>query len=84
MSLTGLLKLTGASLVVGMFAATMPRSRPLDEWIGSVPVLPYLVLVLASLWLSLALNLVGLAGAASTGSALVERRGGSCCCTSGS
>jgi uncharacterized protein involved in response to NO len=68
---SGLLELAGASLAVGMLAATLRRGPALQQRAGIVPVLPYLVLAFASLWLSLALNLAGLVSAASAGAALV-------------
>jgi uncharacterized protein involved in response to NO len=69
--LSGLLELAGGSLAVGLLVATFRRGPALDEQAALRSVLPYLLLAFGSLWLSLALNLVGLVGAADSPLALV-------------
>jgi uncharacterized protein involved in response to NO len=69
--LSGLLELAGATLAIGLLAATARAGVPLGERAGLIPVLPYLALAFVSLALSLLANVLGLAAAGDAPLALV-------------
>jgi len=69
---SGVLELTGATLVLGLLLTTARGVPPLRTRPSFLQVVPFLVTAFAGLWLALVVNLVGLVGAALTGTGLVD------------
>ncbi len=69
--LSGIMELAGATVAMALLVRTFLAGPPLGSRVGLVPILPLLFTALVAFWLSLGLNLVGLAETVLAGGALV-------------
>lgn len=69
--LSGILTSAGATVALGLLAATLRTGPPFRQRAGLIAVLPFLLGAFVSLWLALAANAVGVVWLALAGEALV-------------